>query len=123
MIVSFVDRRVQKTMTRWDIFSSSLRTMDKMLNNSLFILLSVLNKQQNESKRKIVFVFCFSTGPETIAVSESCLQYISKGKQSHVLCRHMIVTADVIFLRVTAVIKMALRPGSGGGSRYFTPLK
>lgn len=33
------------------------------------------------------------------------------------------VTADVTFQLVTAVIKMALRPGSGGGSRYFSLLK
>lgn len=42
------------------------------------------------------------------------------GKQS---TRHAAVTTDVIFQLVTAVIKMALRPGSGGGSRYFRLLK
>lgn len=34
-----------------------------------------------------------------------------------------VVTADVIILLVTAIIKMALRPGSGGGSRYFSLFK
>ena len=37
--------------------------------------------------------------------------------------RPLVVTADDIFLAqpVTAAIKMALRPGSGGGSRYYNP--
>lgn len=73
----------------------------------------------------VCFCYVFFNGSKKLLreASRACLQYISKGKLSHVLCRHMIVTADVILLRATAVIKMALRPGAGGGSRYFTPFK
>lgn len=41
----------------------------------------------------------------------------------HQVPSHKSVSADVIFILVTAVIKMALRPGSGGGGRYFSFLK
>ena len=34
-----------------------------------------------------------------------------------------LVTADVTLLPATTGIKMALRPGSGGGGRYFNPFK